>query len=108
MCINANYDLYVFGDNFYGQLGLRDIDNRRQPIKHPISNIIDISSGGNRTFVKTSNNEIYAFGNNSYSQLGTITEDEDELIPIRVFQENEDFWYSNTERSKTKSARSVV
>merc|ERR1712000_625407 len=49
------------------------------PVKHPsLSNIIDVSKGGVRTFVKTSNNEIYAFGYNEYLQLGIKTEDEDE------------------------------
>merc|ERR1712100_603189 len=49
------------------------------PVKHPsLSNIIDVSKGGVRTFVKTSNNEIYAFGYNEYLQLGIKTEDEEE------------------------------
>ena len=62
MCINSNNDLYVFGYNVYGQLGLGDKGNRNKPIKHPsLSNIIDISKGGYSTFVKTSNNEIFCF-----------------------------------------------
>ena len=54
MCIDINNDLYVFGINKNGQLGLDDEDNRNKPIKHPsLSNIIDISNGGNHSFVKT-------------------------------------------------------
>ena len=69
LCIDINNDLYVFGKNSEGQLGLGDTDNRNKPVKHPsLSNIIDISKGGNNTFVKTSNNEIYAFGYSRYSQ----------------------------------------
>ena len=106
MCIDTNTDLYVFGDNFFGQLGLGDEDNRSEPIKHPsLSNIIDISKGGDNTFVKTSNNEIYAFGKNKYSQLGIKTKDKKQLTPIRVFEDNEDIWCSNF-KSKAKSARS--
>ena len=105
-CIDVNYNLFVFGSNEYGQLGLGDTDNRYQPVKHPsLSNIIDISKGGQYTFVKTSNNEIYAFGYNDNSQLGIKTENEKQLTPIRVFEDNEDIWCSNINKSKAKSAR---
>ena len=97
--------MYVFGNNEFGQLGLGDTDNRNKPIKHPsLSNIIDISKG-NHSFVKTSNNEIYAFGYNRCSQLGIKTEDNKQITPIRVFEENEDIWFSNINKSKAKSAR---
>ena len=106
LCIDINNNLFVFGSNSFGQLGLGDTKNRNKPIKHPsLSNIIDISKGGNHTFVKTSNNEIYAFGNNECSQLGIKTEDNKQLTPIRVFEENEDIWYSSVYKSKAKSAR---
>jgi len=102
--------LYVFGDNGSGQLGLGDTDKRNKPIKHPsLSNIIDISNGGNHTFVKTSNNEIYAFGKNGNSQLGIKTENRNQLTPIRVFEDNEDIWSSNiTKKPTAKSARTKI
>merc|ERR1711982_94498 len=104
-CIDINNNLFVFGCNRFGQLGLGDKDYRYKPIKHPsLSNIIDISKRGNHTFVKTSNNEIYAFGRNYYSQLGIKTEHK-QLTPIRVFENNEDIWFSNINKSKAKSAR---
>ena len=109
MCVDINNDLYVFGYNKYGQLGLGDTDNRYTPIKHPsLSNIIDISNGGYHTFIKTSNNEIYAFGRNNRSQLGIKTEHENQITPIRVFEDNEDIWFSNINKSKAKSARSIL
>ena len=58
-----------------------------------------------RVFVKTSNNEIYAFGNNDDFQLGIQTEDNEQITPIRVFEDNEDIWFSNINKSKAKSAR---
>ena len=109
LCIDINNDLYVFGYNEHGQLGLRDTDSRNKPMKHPsLSNIIDISSGGLHTFVKTSNNEIYAFGKNNYLQLGIETAHYNQFTPIRVFEDNEDIWFSNINKSKAKSARSIL
>ena len=74
--------------------------------------IIDISHAANHTFVKTSNNEICAFGNNNAFLLGiNIKDDKQEecqLTPIRVFEGNEDIWSSNINRSKPKSARSIL
>ena len=105
MCINSTDDLYIFGGNEFGQLGLDDFIDRGKPIKHPsLSNVIDISSGGCSTFVKTSNG-IYAFGLNEYLQLGVKTNDRCEHGPIQVFQDNEDIWFSNPRKSKAKSAR---
>ena len=111
MCIDINNDLYIFGENVFGQLGLKntDTDGIYEPMKHPsLSNIIDISSGGWSTFVKTSNNEIYAFGDNEFSQLGIDTQGFEQFTPIRVFEDNEDIWYSNIPKSKAKSARSIL
>ena len=107
MCIDVNNDLFVFGDNHYGQLGLGDTKHRTTPTKHPsLSNVIDISKGGCHTFVKTSNNEIYAFGSNHYLQLGIKTVHENQIRPIRVFKGKEDIWCSNVNiKSKAKSAR---
>ena len=65
---------------------------------------MDISKGGNHCFIKTVSNEIYGFGWNEYSQLG-ITTDGILLTPSRVFEDNEDIWYSNINKSKAKSAR---
>ena len=106
MCIDIYNNLFVFGFNESGQLGLSDTQNRYRPVKYTyLSPIIDISSKGNHTFVKTSENEIYGFGDNSFEQLGTATEDEFQTTPIRVFEGNEDIWFSNINKSKAKSAR---
>ena len=106
ICIDMCENMFVFGHNYFGQLGLPLCSNTSTPIKHSLSNIIDISSGGFHTFVKTSLNEIYAFGYNRYSQLGIKTEDdENQLSPVRVFEDYEDIWCSNINKSKAKSAR---
>ena len=105
LCIDIYHNLFVFGDNEQGQLGLGQTEETNLPIKHPsLLNIIDVSSKGDHTFVKTSNNEIYAFGDNRYTQLGTSSA-EKQLIPIQVFQGQEGIWASNSNRSRAKSAR---
>ena len=82
-----------------------DKEHRYKPIQHPtLSNIIDISSGGDHTFVKTIDNKIYAFGNNLWSQLGIRTPKEEQLTPIQVFVDKEYIWNSNIGKSKQKSA----
>ena len=109
MCIDINNDLYVFGSNRYGELGLGDINDRRSPVRNEfISDIVDISSGGYHTFVKTSSNEIYAFGINRFSQIGIKTEKESQNEPIQVFQNNGDLWDSFIKQTRAKSARSVI
>ena len=119
MCIDINHDLHVFGLNIFGELRLCDSNTRYKPIKHSsLSNIIDISKGGNQTFVKTSNNEIHTFGGKSILNLDKtiilpiIGErnigDYFQLTPIRVFEGKEDIWYSNINKSKAKSARSIL
>ena len=106
MCIDVNDHLWLFGENLYGQLGLGDEEDRYKPIKHPtLSNIIDISSGGSGTFVKTSNSKIYAFGSNHHRQLGIKVNVNHQVTPIQVFQGNEDIWGSFIGKSKQKSAR---
>ena len=108
ICIDIYDNIYLFGYNLHGQLGLGDTSSRKEPIKHPsLSNIIDISSRGHHTLIKTQSNEIYAFGRNNFSQLGIETEDDNQFTPIRVLQSNEDIWSSFINKSKAKSARFV-
>jgi len=105
MCIDINDNLWVFGDNFFGQLGLGDTKNRFKPILHPtLKGIIDISSNGNHTFFKIFGNKIYAFGKNNHSQLGITTQNEDQETPIQALQEKEEIWSSIIGKNKVKSA----
>ena len=94
LCIDINGDLYVFGNNEGNRLGLGSKNKIERPTKYQLPNIIDVSSGGYNVFVKTSNNEIFILK----------TANEHDFTPIRVFEGNEDIWYSNI-KSKAKSAR---
>ena len=106
--IDVHGNFYVFGSSEYSQLGLGDYREKYHPTKHPsLSNVIDISKGGESTLVKTSKNEIYGFGKNGLSQLGIISEFHSQLSPIRVWEGSEDRWGSKIIISKAKSARSI-
>ena len=106
ICIDVNNNLWLFGDNCFGQLGLGDCEQIDKPIKHPIlSSVMDISSRGYSTFIKTLDGKIFAFGNNEYSQLGIDTSDNEQSTPIQVFKDKEDTWGSFIGKSKQKSAR---
>ena len=108
MGIGVCKNVFIWGNNALGILGLGDYSNRVKPIEHPsLSNVIDMSNGGMHTFIKTSSNEIFAFGHNVFSQLGSITTERTVLLPIRVFEGNEDIWFSDV-KSKAKSARSIL
>ena len=110
MCITSMDEVYVFGNNSHGQLGLRFSSfTVNKPLKNPfLTNIVDISSGGDSTFVKNASNEIWAFGDNTYSQLG-IESKKTQEIPIQVFQGMESIWKSALRKntSLAKSARSA-
>ena len=106
MCIDVNSNLWLLGGNLHGQLGLSNYKNRYKPIKHPtLSNIMDISSRGYSTFIKTLDHKIYAFGDNRSLQLGIKTNKKYQSTPIQVFQGNEDIWESSIGKSRQKSAR---
>ena len=101
MCIDVQNDLYIFGCNSNGEHGLGDTEFKKKLTKHPfLSNIIDISSNGFSTFVKTSSNEIFAFGAKDSRNARFA-----QLTPIQVFQGKEDIWSSNFNISRAKSAK---
>ena len=110
MLIDENDYLWVFGDNTHKQLGLGDIKRIYNPILHPIlPNIMDISSRGIHTFVKTFDNKIYGLGNNNYSQLKIKTSQEyhpilfqSQKVPIQTLIDDEDIWCSTIGKSKQK------
>lgn len=106
-CIDVNGNLIVFGNCFYGQLGINEKKVIvSEPIQHPFSDIIDISTRGNATFIKTPKG-IFSFGRNDNSQLGLANDGKNfnHINPIQVFQDNEDIWHSHTNYSRVKSAR---
>ena len=107
MCVDIHNNLFLFGDNTFGQLGFGDSVNRIKPEIHSnLQQIIDVSSGGYHTFVKTISNEVIAFGWNDSEQLGIETKYKYQFNPITLSKDIENIWCSNiNKKSSAKSAR---
>jgi len=79
-----NGDVYSFGENNYGQLGLGDKERRLVPEKIAgISNAKDVIAGRSHSFILLENGDLYGFG---YDYAGWLGEgvDEEKLTPTRV------------------------
>ena len=88
LIIDENNDIYSFGYNKYGQLGLGNNINRNIPEKIPIidTNIIKvkaISAGKFHSLIIDENNDVYSFGNNKHGQLG-LGDNISRFIPIKI------------------------
>ena len=69
--ITANGDLYTWGFNYYGQLGLGDNTERCTPTKVTgLENVVAISFGEYSCAAITTNGDLYTWGYNYYGQLG--------------------------------------
>src|SRR5580704_13900561 len=63
-------EIYAWGYNQYGQLGLGHNTQTNSPQKLDLPNVKKIICGGYHTMALTFSNEIYAWGHNYYGQLG--------------------------------------
>ncbi len=74
MVLMNNGDLYVFGYNYYGQLGLNDNVDRNRPIRNDFfkekGSIKHIILGGHYSMILMDNGDLYVFGDNGHGQLG--------------------------------------
>ncbi len=71
LALTSTGQVYSFGDNNSGKLGLGDEVNRNIPTLIPnLNNIVSISAGGSYSLVLDSFGRVYSFGNNSWGQLG--------------------------------------
>ena len=69
-----NGEVYAWGDNSDGQLGIGNTENQSSPVKiESLSNVDEIiycDDLGCSVYARTINGEVYAWGDNSYGQLG--------------------------------------
>lgn len=69
--LSSHGEVYVFGGNQHGQLGLGDFVIRDVPTQVPLNcKIIQIAAGSNHTVLLNTEGQVYTFGNNQRGQLG--------------------------------------
>jgi alpha-tubulin suppressor-like RCC1 family protein len=70
--LNENNELYVCGNNYYGQLGLGDYNIRYTytKLEHNFGKIKNIYCGEHHNIILNENNELYVCGHNNFGQLG--------------------------------------
>ncbi|RQM23718.1 hypothetical protein B5M09_003914 [Aphanomyces astaci] len=79
-------DVYSFGRNDYGQLGLNDTLDRRVPtLVDALSNIplLALACGQYHSAVATADNKVLVCGKNDYGQLG-LDGLENQLVPVAI------------------------
>lgn len=70
IALTKHAEIYVWGSNKHGQLGLGDFKNIKCPQKLSLTNIKSIICGGYYTIALTMSNTIYSWGDNDRGQLG--------------------------------------
>ena len=68
--INNNNELYTWGLNNFGQLGIGNTASKNEPTKVNLNFVDKISFGTYHGFAITQNGEVYCWGRNNESQLG--------------------------------------
>ena len=73
-CKTLNNDIYSWGNNRMGQLGIENTEDQNLPYKceNWPDNIVDIKCGAVHTLVLTENQEVYSCGFNYNGELGLV------------------------------------
>jgi len=91
LAISTNDEIYSWGDNSYGKLGLGHNDTNStfylpQKINSTIQ-FLRIACGSDHTLAISNNGELFAWGRNQYGQLGDNTYI-DKFYPVKIKIEN--------------------
>ena len=87
--VTASGELYAFGDNRYGQLGVdtgNDVNPTPTAVTLPGASgpVIQVAAGTYHGLALTSSGELYAFGENHFGQLGVDTGNDVNPTPTPV------------------------
>ncbi len=68
-----NGEVYSFGSNQYGQLGVGDTNIRGCPARVPLkAAVVQVTAGSNHTVLLTANGQVYTFGNHQVTQSSHV------------------------------------
>jgi len=85
MAINEDGELFAWGRNYYGQLGLDDNTNRNTPTHVlPGTTWKSVSVGSDHTAAINTEGQLFTWGGNTYGQLGLGSSGGTRNIPIEV------------------------
>ena len=86
--IDQSGNLWAWGDNFYGQLGVGDRMNRNTPVQVPVptgaSKWVLVSGGQNFAVAVADSDKLYAWGLNDEGQIGIGVGDGLYGVPMRI------------------------
>ncbi len=72
--INTKGEVYAWGNNNYGQLGIGTTEDMENPTKiEGLTNVKNLIMDDGSVLAVTENGEVYSWGNNNYGQLGNNT-----------------------------------
>ncbi|XP_039264808.2 uncharacterized protein LOC120340578 [Styela clava] len=69
--VTVSGDLYTFGEDEYGKLGIRDANDNCVPskVKLPVK-VVAVACGGSHTAIISKNNDLYTMGDGTRGELG--------------------------------------
>ncbi len=86
--IDQSGNLWAWGDNFYGQLGLGDRKNRNTPVQVPVpagaSKWVLVAGGQHFAIAVADSDKLYAWGLNDKGQIGIGVDDGIYGVPTRI------------------------
>lgn len=71
--VDVNDNLWLWGDNSYGQLSVADKGNKNLLARANISNVKNIKTGSGTYVVQTNDGKLYGSGANTYNQLSSAS-----------------------------------
>ncbi len=94
--ISYEDELYCWGVNNRGQLGIGHRESRLDPVKVPLDDVLQVSAGGSHTCALNRDQDLYCWGRNAEGRVGVVPEllgnvslvpEADVLSPLEVAQQ---------------------
>ena len=116
VALSRKGDLYAWGHNAYGQLGIGErVNFKNIPIKVIRANeftIKHVTCGQNHVLAVSTDGKLLGFGSNYYGQLGTGSR-QNEIVPVKIIEDRQiknvlSSPFSNTSVARTNKRNSLI